>query len=70
VPVGGTTLYSVPVTVKLDNNIIQGVSGGTETVGISFNPSSLAVGPHKITVSFAGDSTYKGSEQTFPFQIS
>ena len=69
VPTGSTTIH-VPVTVKLDNTILQSVSGGTETVGVNFSPSSLAVGQHTITVSFAGDSSYKGAEQAFPFQIS
>jgi hypothetical protein len=66
-------VISVPVTVKIDNKAIgtvTPVSGGTETVGFSFSPSSLAPGQHTITVSFAGDSTYKGTQQAFPFQIS
>jgi hypothetical protein len=70
VPTGQATILSVPVTVKLDNTTIQGVSGGGETVGVNFSPSSLAVGQHTITVSFASDSTYKGQEQAFPFKIS
>ena len=73
VPTGSAQLLSVPVPVKIDNKAIgtvTPVSGGTETVGFSFSPSSLAPGQHTITVSFAGDSTYKGTQQAFPFQIS
>ena len=75
VPTGQAQLLSVPVTVRIDNKAIGQVtplSGGTATAAFSLTSAetnSLAVGQHTLTVSFAGDSTYQPSEQSFQITV-
>ena len=75
VPTGQAQVLSVPVTVRIDNKAIGQVtplSGGTATVAFSLTSAetnSLAVGQHTLTVSFAGDSTYQPSEQSFQITV-
>jgi hypothetical protein len=70
VPTGSAQILSVPLTVKIDSKTIgtvTPVSSGTETIGFSLTSAqtnSLAAGQHTLTVSFAGDSTYKPSVLT------
>ncbi len=75
VPTGQAQVLSVPVTVRIDNKAIGQVtplSGGTATAAFSLTSAetnSLAVGQHTLTVSFAGDSTYQPSEQSFQITV-